>query len=109
MKTLRKPLTIYVFVGMLMSLIVCLLGSAFPLDRWRDPLNALFNVLFGTMLLVISGVFPSAVATSLILLPAFRQGHFEPVRKQILVFTVVGVVFQIGFSAFIAISGGFDL
>jgi hypothetical protein len=73
MKTLTKPLAAYLLIGTSMSLLYCFWGSLFPLDRWRHPLNALLNVLLGTLLLVVYGVVPSAVATSLALFP--RSGE----------------------------------
>jgi len=44
----------------------------------------------------------SVVGTSLILLPAFSHGHCEPQRKQVLVFTALGLVFLMALLVFLA-------
>ena len=108
MKTLRRPLTVYLFAGILIWLLYNLWGSMFPMDGWRYPWNALFNVAIGTLMLVTTTVVPSALATSLLLVPVFRRGHLEPERRQVYVFAAVGIALQTGLFVLIVKLGGLE-
>ena len=104
MKTLRRPLGVYLSVGTSASLLYCLWGQG---GNWTPVPNALVNVAFGLYILEVVTILPAAAVASLILRPAFVNGRVQPERKQVIAFTTVGLFLQalLMFLAFLGVLG----